>query len=553
MPELNHLYTIRGEELKGNYETVYPRPMLKRESFYSLDGEWMLSVKGTDNKILVPFCPESLLSGVNEIFPYGELLCYKKEFILPDGFINQRVLLNFGAVDQKCVIFLNDKKVGQHTGGYTPFTLDITDFLIDKNILTVLVTDNLNEKILPYGKQKYKRGGMWYTPVSGIWQSVWIESVPKDYVKDLRVDVTLDTAIIDFSGIDDGEVLLEDKIYPVIDGKAVIKLDNPVNWSPENPYLYEYTAVCGEDKITSYFALRTLEIRDNKLLLNGKPYFFHGVLDQGYFSDGIYTPASVLEYKDDILKMKSLGFNMIRKHIKIEPQIFYYYCDKYGMAVFQDMVNNGKYSFIKDTALPTVGFVRKNDNNIHKNSDTRQAFINGMEETVKVLYNHPSIVQWTIFNEGWGQFCADEMYDKLKTLDNTRFIDSASGWFKADNNDFDSRHIYFKDIKIKESHKPLFISEFGGYSCKFIDHSFNKNKTYGYGKFKSREEFVKAFCNLYENQVIPAKEKGLCATVYTQLSDVEDETNGLLTYDRRVLKVKPEEFLPISEKLKNMD
>ncbi len=544
---MNNLLTLKGEALRGEYKTEYPRPQMKRDSFFPLDGKWELLAENETFEILVPFCPESILSGVNRIFS-DRLLCYKKSFTLPEGFNKGRVIIHFGAVDQKCTLFINGSEVGEHIGGYDAFSFDITDYLENINEINLFVTDESDIK-LPYGKQKKKRGGMWYTGVSGIWQSVWLESVPENYIKKIKIDVTLNSADISFDGITDGEVLIDGKAFEIKDGKAQITVENPVNWTPENPHLYEFTALSGEDKIESYFALRTLNIKGNKLLLNNKPYFFNGLLDQGYFSDGIYTPAYLEEYKDDILKMKSLGFNMLRKHIKVEPEAFYYYCDKYGMAVFQDMVNNGRYSFIRDTALPTIGIQRLNDKLIHRNKEQRENFISGMKKTVNQLYNHPCIVQWTIFNEGWGQFCADSMYQKLKELDSSRYIDSASGWFKANNNDFDSRHIYFKKLKAKKGDKPLFISEFGGYSYKIEEHSFNNESTYGYGKFEKREDFVKAFISLYENELLPLKEKGLCAAVYTQVSDVEDETNGILTYDRKVMKVLPKEIKHVMEKL----
>ncbi|MEE0840166.1 MAG: glycoside hydrolase family 2 TIM barrel-domain containing protein [Acutalibacteraceae bacterium] len=553
MSKFNKLYTEHGWNLSGVPWQKYPRPQFKRDSFISLNGEWDFGVgmeEVYNRKINVPFCPESLLSGINEVFSEDMTLYYRREFKLPDSFNKGRVILHFGAVDQKCSVYLNGKNIGSHKGGYNAFSFDITEFLEEDNIITVFVTDTLSDKILPYGKQCKNRGGMWYTSVSGIWQSVWLESVPMTYIKGIKIDVTLNSADIMFDGVNDGTVRLEDKEIPIIDGKAHIEVEEPDNWTPENPHLYYFTAVSGEDKIESYFALRTLGIKENKLLLNEKPYFFHGILDQGYFSDGIFTPACEEAYTDDIMKMKALGFNMLRKHIKVEPECFYYDCDRLGMVVFQDMVNNSDYSFIRDTALPTISFVRKNDRNSHKNKESREAFINCMEKTVHQLYNHPCIVEWTIFNEGWGQFCADEMYMNLKQLDSSRFIDSASGWFKTVKNDFDSLHIYFKKLKAKEGNKPLFISEFGGYSYKIKGHSFNTENTYGYGKFTSRDKFVYAIRSLYENEVIPLKEKGLCATVYTQVSDVEDETNGLLTYDRKVMKIKPEEFKDISESLK---
>ncbi len=559
MRKTNKLFTKLGEKIDQNTESIYPRPQLKRASFFSLDGVWEFGVGKEivyDRKIRVPFCPESLLSGIGEVFSEDKTLYYKKEFTLPEGFNIGRVLLHFGAVDQVCSVFLNDKFIGEHIGGYDTFTFDITDSLKKENILTLEVKDILSDKTMPYGKQSKTPKGMWYTPVSGIWQSVWCESVPETYIKSLKISTSLNSAVIDVCGITDGKITVfddENIVAYLIDGKAVVNLKNPKLWTPETPYLYKFIIEAGEDKVESYFALRTLSIGKvgdkNRLLLNGKPYFFHGVLDQGYFSDGIFTPASLIEYTNDILKMKNLGFNMLRKHIKVEPEFFYSECDRLGMVVFQDMVNNGIYSFFKDTLLPTIGVLKRNDKNTHNNPQSREMFIDTMKKTVNQLYNHPCICQWTIFNEGWGQFCADSMYDKLKALDDTRFIDSASGWFYSKKNDFNSRHIYFRKLKVKCSNKPLFISEFGGYSLNIKDHVFNSNSTYGYGNFKNREDFAKAFRNLYLNEVLPLVEKGLCATVYTQLSDVEDETNGLVTYDRKVMKIFESEFADIYKKL----
>ncbi|MDO5449186.1 MAG: glycoside hydrolase family 2 TIM barrel-domain containing protein, partial [Clostridia bacterium] len=316
----------------------------------------------------------------------------------------------------------------------------------------------------------------------------------------------------------------------------------PHLWSPEDPYLYDFTIRSGNDEVKSYFALRTLGIADvdghKKLCLNGEPYFFNGLLDQGYWHDGIYTPHSYKCYEEDILAMKKLGFNTLRKHIKIEPERFYYDCDRLGMIVFQDMVNNGDYSFIKDSALPTIGLKKFTDVDMSSNPESRGMFLGHMEETVKHLYNHPSICYWTIFNEGWGQFCADSCYDKLRELDQTRFIDSTSGWFKQNKSDVDSYHVYFKPVDIAAGARPMVLSEFGGYSCQIDEHSFNNGKPYGYKKCQSPAELLSGMVDLYENQVLPLIEKGLSAAIYTQLSDIEDEVNGLVTYDRAYNKIE---------------
>ena len=454
-------------------------------------------------------------------------------------------------------VFVNRKQVARHEGGYEAFSCDITDVLAAENELVILCTDDLRNQAFPYGKQTLKRGGMWYTPVSGIWQTVWLESVPETYIEKLYIENRGASVIISTEPALDGIVRVAGLgEFALKDGNVTISPNNPRFWSPEDPYLYEFTLEAGEDRVESYFAIRTLEIKKvgkfQRLCLNGEPYFFHALLDQGYWPDGLFTPAKPECYADDILAMKKLGFNTLRKHIKVEPEEFYYQCDRLGMIVFQDMINNGKYHYIRDTALPTVSLTFQKilpDRKLHRDEMTRSMFLEGMEATVNQLKNHPCICYWTIFNEGWGQFDSDAVYEQLRKLDDTRFIDSTSGWFRQKKTDVDSRHVYFRKITQTGGEKPLVISEFGGYSHKIEGHSFNPDETYGYGKFQNREEFVKALTELYMEQVVPCAERGLCAAVYTQVSDVEDETNGLLTYDRKVEKLTPDEMLPIAEAL----
>ncbi|MBQ8861527.1 MAG: glycoside hydrolase family 2 [Clostridia bacterium] len=551
------LYTAEGENLPETPWNVYPRPQMRRDSFLCLNGEWKLFIGGEEHKITVPFPPESLLSGLHTRIPKRAEIVYKKKFYLPDGFVKGRVLLHFGAVDQIARMKFNGKCIGKHVGGYAPFCFDITELLRRKNTLEVFVRDELHTGILPYGKQCEKRGGMWYTPVTGIWQTVWLESVPEEYVRSLRIETGADFAEIRADGVQSGEVTVKtpegELVFPLEAGKAHVTLENPRLWSPETPYLYEFTLKSGEDEVRSYFALRTLEIKNvngtPRLCLNGEPYFFHGLLDQGYFSDGIFTPAAPECYENDIVAMKKLGFNMLRKHIKVEPEQFYYDCDRLGMVVFQDMVNNSDYSFLRDTALPTVGIKKLDDRNMHKNPKSRAAFEKTMEETVAQLYNHPCVCYWTIFNEGWGQFESGKMYQKLKALDSTRFIDTASGWFTGAESDVESLHVYFKPVKMEKSEKPVVLSEFGGYSYKPEGHVFNVKQTYGYKFFKDREEFEASLIRLYREEIVPLVKEGLCASVYTQVSDVEDETNGLLSYDRRVLKVSEAHMREIATEL----
>ena len=560
---LHDLYTPEGETLTGTPWEVYPRPQLKRNSYVNLNGTWDFAVSQTDTvsafdkQILVPFCPESLLSGVNRHFPEVEDLVYRRRFTLPEGFRKGRVLLHFGAVDQIAEVSLNGVAFGDHDGGYTAFTFDITDALRKENILEVSVSDSLLDQSQPYGKQVLpeKRGGMWYTPVSGIWQTVWLESVPESYIEDLDIQVDLTKAVITVTPALDGKVLCEGSEYPLVDGKAVITLENPHLWSPEDPYLYDFAIETDTDRVESYFALRTIEAKTIKgiprLCLNGQPYFFHGLLDQGYWPDGIFTPAKPECYGNDILEMKKLGFNTLRKHIKVEPEEFYYQCDKLGMVVFQDMVNNGDYNFLRDTALPTVGIQKLSDKHMHADAPTRQRFLDSMEATVKQLKNHPCILYWTIFNEGWGQFDSEAVYEKLKSMDSSRIIDATSGWFRQKKSDVDSRHIYFTPWStLKVSDKPLVLSEFGGYAYPVEGHLFNTGNAYGYKACKNETHFRASVEKLYREKVIPAAKNGLCAAIITQVSDVEDEINGFLTYDRKVNKADEAQMQAIAEELK---
>ena len=555
----NILYTVDGEAMSGMPWNIYPRPRLVRDSFFCLNGEWGLTATdGAEYKITVPFPPESVLSGVGKRMGEKPHIIYKKSFSLPADFLRERVILHFGAVDQIAEVILNGKSLGKHIGGYEHFCFDITDCLGDENELTVTVTNADDPLSLPYGKQCEKRGGMWYTPVTGIWQTVWIESVSQNYITELSTRVEGNEVEITAFGVKNGEITLDADgktiKAPLIDGKAKFTLESVREWSPDDPYLYRYTVEAEGDRVESYFAARRVSVEEKNgkplICLNSKPIFLHGLLDQGYFSDGIFTPATPEEYKRDILSMKELGFNLLRKHIKVEPDIFYYYCDLYGMTVMQDMINNGDYSFIRDTALPTVGFQSRNDKNLHRDKATRKAFEDGMVSTVNALREYPSIIAWTVFNEGWGQFCSQEMYKKIKALDSTRIVDTASGWFSGAESDVESKHVYFKPFKVKKKYdRPLFLSEFGGYACRIDGHIFNPDNEYGYKSFKTAKEMEDAFVALYKNEIIPAIKKGLCGTVYTQVSDVEDETNGLLTYDRRVCKVDKKRIKELSDEI----
>ena len=558
---LQNLSTIHGENLSGTPWNVYPRPQMRRDSYLNLNGEWEFSTNYGEpsgvKTILVPFCPESRLSGVEYHFPEGAALTYRKKLKLPEGFNRGRVLLHVGAADQTAAVFVNRTKLCEHQGGYESFCVDITEALQEENEIVIVCTDDLTDQSFPYGKQVLpeKRGGMWYTPVSGIWQSIWLESVPETYIRKLNIEnhgasvtITTEPALNGFVKVTGlGDFALEN-------GTVTIAPENPRFWSPEDPYLYDFTIAAGEDRIESYFAIRSLEVKKigdyPRLCLNGKPYFFHGLLDQGYWPEGLLTPPAPESYADDILAMKALGFNTLRKHIKVEMEEFYYQCDRLGMIVWQDMVNNSDYNFIRDTALPTVGLQKRDDRKWHLQPGHRDGFFRSAGALVNQLKNHPSICLWTIFNEAWGQFDSDNVFDWFRTLDDTRFIDTTSGWFRREKSDVDSRHVYFRKVKLKgDGKKPLILSEFGGKTYKAEGHIFNPEKSYGYGGCETLEKLNEAVSKLYLEEVLPCIGKGLCASIYTQVSDVEDEINGIVTYDRKLCKLTPETMIPVAEAL----
>ena len=541
----------------------YPRPQLKRDSFFCLNGLWDFAVtkeatppKKYTEKILVPFPPESALSGIQRRIGKDDRLYYRRKFTLPDGFKKDRIVLRFGAVDRFCRLTVNGQNAGIHNCGYLPFYADITDMLVDgENEILLSVTDNLSKRY-PYGKQKRRRGGMWYTPVSGIWQTVWIESLPEKYIKNLRitpsmtgVKITVDSdaahKVITLS--ESGERFEFDKKSIVITPKN-IRL-----WSPEDPYLYHFTLTTETDRVESYFALREIGVKEtdgiSRLTLNGKPYLFNGLLDQGYYPDGIFLPASKDGYIEDIKLAKSMGFNTLRKHIKVEPAIFYHLCDTMGICVFQDMVNNGKYSFLRDTVLPTLGFKQFSDKRLHRSKKSRAAFVECMLGTTNTLYNYPSVLYYTIFNEGWGQFDANTMYRTLKENDSTRIVDATSGWFWQSESDIDSYHTYFKRLSVNSNTpRPIAVSEFGGYSHRVSGHLYG-NKNYGYKNFEIRSDYEEALFNLYLNEVGELAKSGVSVFIYTQISDVEDETNGLITYDRKAVKIDAKKMRRVCDEI----
>ncbi|MCL2629920.1 MAG: glycoside hydrolase family 2 [Firmicutes bacterium] len=553
----------------------YPRPQLERDSFFNLNGIWDYSLKSpasiSEGKILVPFSPESILSGVEQLVLPSDILAYKKVFNLPNGFIKDRVFINFGAVDYFSEVFCNGKKVGENRGGYFPFSCDITDSIFEdkENTLEVIVLDPTDLGTQARGKQRLKRGGIFYTPQSGIWQTVWLESVPKTYIKNIKLTPDIDKETIRISVETNAPVTVKAKISfkgtAVEDisfsGECDIKIKNAKLWCPDSPNLYDLTLTAGEDEVKSYFGMRKFSIGTdkegfNRLFLNNEPCFHNGLLDQGYFPDGLYTPPSDEAMVYDIKTAKEMGFNMLRKHIKIEPLRWYYHCDRLGMLVWQDMINGGSGANTPENGIRGFLGIKTKDFGSRGYKRTgrtceqgRNEFFEETEKTISTLYNSVSLCLWVPFNESWGQFDALKVYDFVKKQDNTRPIDHASGWHDQGGGDFKSLHIYFRKVKIKKDNRPIILSEFGGYSVKVPNHVFNNDKAFGYKKFKTTEDFSKAYKLLYENEIIPLINKGLSATVYTQITDVEDEINGLITYDRKIIKIPMDTLREINSKL----
>ena len=575
------LLTPEGERLDpGCVLGEYPRPQLMRDNWRSLNGYWDYAIdkspsepESYDGKILVPFSPEAPLSGVNRRLLPGEFLHYRLVFDLDTSGFSGRELLHFGAVDERCRVSLNGTVLGEHRGGYLPFSFDVTSVLKGgENVLTLTVRDDSDSSYHANGKQTLKRGGIWYTAQSGIWQTVWLENVPENYLKDLRITPDFDSAEVHFELFaenpeganivirEGGEVIAED--WTDENGSVTLKMDvfRPFRpWSPEDPFLYDAEInLVGGDRVKSYFGMRKFSVETGsdgkkRLFLNNREYFHSGVLDQGYWPDGLYTAPSDKAMVDDILAMKRLGFNMLRKHIKIEPLRWYYHCDRLGMLVWQDMVSGGRMkSFFFKSALSTLGVTKLRDNKYRffgrADEAGRKEFYRDMERTVLHLYNVPSIALWVIFNEGWGQFDSEKAAERLAALDATRTVDRASGWHDQGGGELLSLHVYFRPFKMKRDDRAVVLSEFGGYNCHIEGHCFN-DADYGYRRFKSKEALTEALKALYRNEIIPAKARGLCASVYTQLSDVEDEQNGLLTYDRRVCKLPEKDMTELNREL----
>ena len=599
---MKQLYTRWGKNLDRDHVLEeYPRPLLMREDYQILNGWWDYAFtidykqpQQYEGRILVPFSPETALSGVGRQLKPDEYLWYRRNFNLP-GWEREkgqnRILLHFGAVDQSCEVRINGHKVKRHTGGYLPFEVDISRYAQESaNELIVAVKDLSDTSYHSKGKQKLNAGGMFYTAQSGIWQTIWLEKVPETYIKEIKTVPDIEKKIIrikvsssystDKKNVDklsrnlpieikirkpglypdpvvkpsqiSTEDMLETAVQAVSDKWIEIPIESISLWNCETPYLYYFEVKLGDDRAISYFAMRKFSLETKvheefpRICLNGEVQFQNGVLDQGYWPESLYTPPSDAAMIFDIREMKKTGFNMVRKHLKIEPQRWYYHCDRLGIVVWQDMVNGGSYykHWFVTYGATLLSWLRIPMRDVYPRLLSREAkagrleFIREMKETIRLLGNHPSIAAWVIFNEGWGQFQTEDMTRIVRRLDPNRLIDQASGWFDQGGGDFSSLHNYFFKLFIRpERERASVLSEFGGYSYREPGHCA-KEKLYGYGICKNKKDLEKRFLERGQGvrNLIP---QGLSASIYTQWTDVEEEVNGVFTYDREVRKIEP--------------
>jgi beta-galactosidase/beta-glucuronidase len=542
----------------ANVLPEYPRPQMVRNEWMNLNGLWDLAITNRDlakpdsfpDQILVPFPVESALSGVMKIPGEDQRIWYRRSFSIPKKWIGERILLHFGAVDFEAAVWVNGKKVGEHRGGYDSFTFDITDSMTlpGPNELVVSAWDPSDAGTQPRGKQVRKPHSIWYTPTSGIWQTVWLEPVSAAHIKDLKITPDVDKSAVTIQPITTSslgnysvEVTIRDgrrRVYQASmtpGGRMTLPVNGPRLWSPEDPHLYQLEArlKLGSstiDNVQSYFGMRKISLgKDEKgftrMLLNNKPYFQFGPLDQGFWPDGIYTAPTDNALRSDIEMTKKLGFNMARKHVKVEPDRWYYWCDRLGLLVWQDMPSGDKY-------------IRPRDKDIERSPESAQEFGSELRALVERRGNHPCIVMWVPFNEGWGQWNTTNVVENIRELDPTRLVDNTSGWADRGVGDVNDMHKYpGPGSPEPEEKRAVVLGEFGGLGLPVRGHTWQSEKNWGYRSYTNSEALTTAYIDLTKKLFPLIEEKGLSAAVYTQTTDVEIEVNGLMTYDREIVKM----------------
>lgn len=553
----------------------YPRMNLQRDSYTSLNGMWKCEIvkknsepRTFNDQILVPFPVGSYLSGHEEVLKEDEMIWYMKEFEYE--MTREMTILHFEAVDQKCVVFLNGKEIGSHQGGYLPFSFNVSNIIQKENKLLVAVMDKTENSPYGVGKQRSNASGIFYKPTAGIWGSVWLEDVAKAHVSNISITPYFDEkqVLVELEGdFEQAVITIRAKDVDVFkdivrNKKALFQFKDFIPWETEKPFLYDVYVETEEDYIKSYFGMRKftkgLDSKGNaRFFLNNKPLFLTGLLDQGYYPDGLVTYPSDNAMIDELLAVKAMGFNMLRKHVKIENARYYYHCDQLGILVMQDMVSSGNV----ENNMFMVNFYRKwglirKDNDYkaagRENSKSREMFEEELMGMVNHLKSYTSIFAWCIFNEGWGQFDSLKYTEMVSEMDGLRLIDHASGWFDQGGGDFASHHEYKKYRYRSDKNRRInLLSEFGGFAYLEVGHALT-DKIQGGKKFKDKLKLSKAIKNCYENEIIPAIPRGLAGCVYTQLSDVETELNGLFTYDRKVCKVDAKMIRRINQRMVRM-